>query len=266
MGKVKLVEVLKKVVEKKPKFKRLYFDIEVSPNIVFSWNVGYNLNLDYNNIIKERAIICICYKWEHEATVKSLQWNNGDDSKLVKEFATLLDSADEVVGHNSDKFDIKWLRTRCLFHGVPVQHKIQSIDTLKLSRKGFRFNSNRLDYISKFLGIGKKLDTGGFDLWKRIVLDNDKVSMVKMIEYCKKDVILLEKVYKKLEKYVEHKSHKGIAVGKHKCTCPTCTSNNVVSNGNRITASGTKYKKMQCLDCGKYYSVSEKVYNEFIGV
>lgn len=249
----------------KPKFKRLYFDIETSPNMVFSWNIGYNLILNHESIIKERAIICICYKWENEDKVYSLKWDKGDDKKLVQDFANIINNCDEAIGHNSDRFDTKWVRTRAIFHGVSMQPKIQSIDTLKLSRNGFKFNSNKLDYISQFLGFGKKMDTGGFGLWKDIVLKNCNKAMNTMIEYCKKDVILLEKVHKVLDKYTIHKTHKGVFEGKHKCSCPNCASSNTVSNGNRITASGTKYKKMQCLDCGKYYSVSEKVYEEFIG-
>jgi RNase H-like protein len=263
----KLGEVLKKVGKQasKVKFKRLYFDIETSPNQVFSWNIGYNLTLTHDNIIKERAIICICYKWEHEDKVHYLKWDKGDDKKLVQDFADIINSCDEAIGHNSDRYDTKWVRTRALFHRIPMQPKIQSIDTLKLSKSGFRFNSNRLDYISQFLGFGKKMDTGGFGLWKEIVLNNNTKAMSTMIEYCKKDVILLEKVHKALDNYTPHKIHKGVFEGKHKCSCPGCGSSNVVSNGNRITAAGTKFKKMQCLNCGKYYSVSEKVYEEFVG-
>ena len=45
-------------------FKRLYLDIETSPNIGMFWESGYKKNISYDNIIKERAIICICYKWK----------------------------------------------------------------------------------------------------------------------------------------------------------------------------------------------------------
>lgn len=31
-------------------FKRLFFDIETSPNIVFSWNIGRDISIDYENI------------------------------------------------------------------------------------------------------------------------------------------------------------------------------------------------------------------------
>ena len=45
------------------KIKRLFFDIETSPNIGLFWTAGYKLNISPDSIIKERAIICICYKW-----------------------------------------------------------------------------------------------------------------------------------------------------------------------------------------------------------
>ena len=41
--------------------KRLFFDIETSPNIVFAWRIGYNLSLQTHDIIEERKIICISY-------------------------------------------------------------------------------------------------------------------------------------------------------------------------------------------------------------
>src|SRR6056297_181468 len=46
------------------KRKRLYFDIETSPNVTLTWRTGYKLNIPHDNIMEERAIICICYKWE----------------------------------------------------------------------------------------------------------------------------------------------------------------------------------------------------------
>lgn len=247
-------------MNKEKKFKRLYFDIETSPNVVFSWNVGYKLNIDHKSILKERAIICICWKWEGESKVHYLTWNKGDDKKMVQEFAKIINSADEVLGHNGDAYDIKWLRTRCIYHGVSIAPDIHSLDTLKLSRKGFRFNSNKLDYIASYLGLGHKMDTGGFSLWKNIILDNDKKSMDKMVEYCKKDVILLEKVYNKLDPYTTHKSHKAVHTGGEPHHCPSCSSPHTISNGERTMANGLKKRRMQCTDCGKYFSISNAVY------
>lgn len=242
------------------KIKRLFFDIETSPNIGFFWSSGYKLSIGPENIIKERAIICICYKWEGDPRVYSLQWDRGDDKKMLIEFAKVMKQADEVVGHNGDNYDIKWFRTRCIYHGIPTLPEFQSLDTLKLARKGFRFNSNKLDYIARFLGIGQKMSTGGFDLWKNIVLTNDPSSLDKMVRYCKKDVQLLEKVYHRLEPYTKHKTHAGVLSGGEKCDCPSCASKKTISDGNMVSAAGLIKKRMVCKDCNKYFTVAESVY------
>lgn len=203
-----LAELYNAIIHEKTRPKRiLYFDIETSPNLVFSWSVGRKINIDYDNIVQERAIICICYKWEGEKEVHSLQWDKGNDEKMIKKFAEIINSADIIVGQNSDQFDIKWLRTRCLYHGIHLKSKFQSVDTLKLAKAGFRFNSNRLDYMGKFLGLGGKNFTT-FNLWKMITLENSKEAMDTMIDYCKKDVILLEEVYNKLKPFVPEKKFK----------------------------------------------------------
>lgn len=188
-----------KVPEKK--IRRLIYDIETSPNIVFSWSIGSKTYLDIENIIQERAIICICYKWEDGQQVSSLNWNSGNDKEMLEKFAKVMNSADEIVTHNGDNFDTRWVRARCMYHGIPLSAKFNSIDTLKLARKQFRLNSNKLTYIAQFLGLGKKMETGGFKLWKEICLNNDKTAMKTMIAYCIQDVYLLEKVYKALKAY-----------------------------------------------------------------
>ena len=116
---------------------------------------------------------------------------------MLQEFIKVANEADEMVGHNGDKFDLTWIRTRCLFHGIEMFPKYATIDTLKQARSKFKFNSNRLDYIASFLGIGKKIETK-FGLWKSILLDKDKEAMKLMIEYCKGDVKLLEEVFLKM--------------------------------------------------------------------
>jgi len=242
--------------------KRLYFDIETSPNVVLSWSVGHKINLSYDNIIRERAVICVCWKWEGESEVHSLSWNKGDDKQLLKSFITVMCEADELVGHNGDNFDIKWLRARAIKHGIKMPPTFSTIDTLKQSRQGFRFNSNRLDYIGKYLGLKGKEETG-YDLWKDIVLNNCKASMDKMVSYCKRDVVLLEKVHAKLNPYTKHKYNYAVANGGNKVDCPECGSTNTRANGNRYTAAGTHYKLMQCNSCHKNYSVAVTIFEKY---
>ena len=185
---------------KEKTIKRLFFDIEVSPNLVFSWNVGNKINLTPDNIVKERAIICISYKWEHESKVHTLTWNNGDDYKMLVDFSKVLSQADEVVGHNSNSFDIKWINGRALKYDLVLPQQYKKVDTLSIARSKFRLNSNKLNYIGQYLGVGEKINTS-YDLWTKIVLSNDKQALKDMVKYCEQDVNLLEQVYNKLIKY-----------------------------------------------------------------
>lgn len=247
-----------KSIDKPKKFKRLFFDIETSYNVVSSWRVGYKINIGPENIIKERAIICICWKWQGESKIHSLEWNKGDDKEMLIKFIDVMNQADEVVGQNSDRFDIKWIRTRCIFHGIPMLPDYQSLDTLKLAKAGFNFNSNKLDYMGKFLGVGQKVDTGGFKLWQDIIIDNCSKAMKKMIDYCKGDITLLESVYDKLNPYTKAKTHVGVTLGLGKDSCPACGSLEHHNRGRVITALGTIKQRVTCNDCRKYFYIKAK--------
>ena len=240
------------------KRKRLFFDIETSPNIGLFWEAGYKKNIDYSNIIKERAIICICYKWEEAKEVFEVHWDSKQcDKALLQKFIKIANDADELIGHNGDRFDLAWIRTRCLYHNIDMFPNYTTIDTLKIARSKFKFNSNKLNYIADFLGIGQKIKTE-FGLWKDIVLHKDKKAMDAMIKYCKKDVVLLEKVFKAIKGHIAPKTHFGIKFGGDRGSCPECGSDEIMRNAIRYTASGVKKITYKCRTCHKYHTKIDK--------
>jgi len=241
--------------------RRLFFDIEVSPNIGYFWNPGYKLNIGYENIIKERAIICICYKWEGDKKVEFVRWDKKqNDKKLLQDFIKVANEAQEMIGHNGDKFDLAWIRTRCLFHKIEMFPSYITVDTLKVARSKFRFNSNRLDYIGKFLGLGKKIHTS-FSLWTDIMKGSEK-SMDKMVKYCKGDVVLLEKIYAEMKNHIDPKFHFGKALLQDKGSCPECGSDDLKSAKKRYTATGQLKIQYQCNTCHKFHTKSDKEENK----
>ena len=215
-----------------------------------------------DNILQERAVICICYKWEGGKKVHSLQWDDGDDKAMLKAFLEVAHQADELVAHNGDKFDIKWFNTRCLFHGLDPFGDWKTVDTLVIAKRRFYFNSNRLDYLGKYLFNEGKIKTD-FSLWHDIVIKGSKRAMRDMIRYCKQDVNLLERVWMKLEPYHKPKTHVGRLHGKEKWTCPYTGSENVIKDRTRMTAAGTTQHVMKCKDNGRYFTISDRALKDY---
>jgi DNA polymerase elongation subunit (family B) len=166
-------------VSKTP-IQRLFFDIETSPCIGLFWRPGYNLTVSHENVLREPAIICIAWKWAGRKRIHHLTWDsNQNDKQMLTQFIKVMHTADEIVAHCGDNFDIPWLRARCLKHRIPMAPTFVSIDTLKEAKSKFRFPSNRLDYIAQYLEIGKKVHTE-FELWKR-VMSGEKAALREMV-------------------------------------------------------------------------------------
>ena len=237
----------------KTKRKRLFFDIETSYNLCSTFRIG-KVYLDHNTIKKERAVICIAWKWEDSDIVNCISWDKDqNDKSILERFIKIANSASQLVAHNGDKFDIRFLRGRCLFHRIPMFPTYQSIDTLKNSRSKFNLNSNRLDYISKYLGFGGKMDTEK-GLWDKVIMLNSRAALKKMVAYCKKDVIELEKVYKEMSIYIEPKYHYGVEFGGSRGSCPECGSNELIRASQRYTATGVKKIQYKCKTCYKVHT------------
>lgn len=220
--------------------------------------------IQHDAIIQERKIICIGYKWEYENKTTVLRWDdNQDDEKMLREFVRVANSADELIAHFGDRFDLPWFRTRCLILGLDPLPTYKTIDTKAWASKNFYFNSNKLDYIGNVLGFGKKIKTD-FDLWKDIVLHRCPKALDRMCRYCGRDVELLEKVYHKLAENVKPKSHQGVFAGLDKWTCPRCGSEDVKMNKKRVTANGTIQYQFQCQKDGGYYTVSKTAYEQYL--
>lgn len=166
--------------------------------------------------------------------------------------------------HNCNRFDLKELRTRCIYYGLPMFPTYRTLDTLLKSREYFSFASNKLDYIGKYLQVGKKLDHTGFQLWIDVVEKKDPDALKLMKDYCIQDVVLLEDVYTVLSPYITHNNNFAVLTGGEKWECPECASNDVVLSHTYATAMGTIKRNMKCNCCGKQYKISNKSYMKML--
>ncbi len=249
---------------KKIGIKRLFWDIEVSPNVVFSWRVGFNLNIGPHNIIEERKVICIAYKWEHEKKITVLRWDprTKDDRRMLCEFTAVAEEADELVAHYGDNFDMPWFRGRCAILGLPPLPKFKTVDTKAWASKYFYFNSNKLDYLGDIFGYGRKIKTD-FELWIDVVRGS-QLALDKMCRYCGRDVLRLSQVYSRLAPFVAAKTHVGVLAGGERWQCPHCGGTHVKHSKRRVTSTGTVQHQMKCLDDGFYYQISQKAFSAYL--
>ncbi len=245
------------------KVRRLFWDIETSPNIVLAFRAGYDIVINPDAIIHERKIICIGYSWEDEKTVTVLRWNSKQDEKvMLARFLAVANEADELIHHFGDRFDLPWFRTRCLLNGFPPLPPYKTVDTKMWASKYYYFNSNKLDYLSKVLGHGGK-EKMEFDDWKKITMLNCQKSLNKMCHYCGVDVLKLKKVYQDLKFCVKPKTHAGVLSGRDKWTCPRDGESNVFKYSTKVSSSGTVCHQMRCKKCLGYFTINNSAYNDY---
>jgi hypothetical protein len=230
----------------------LLYDLETSLEAVTVFALKYNDFINPDSIIKERSIICASWKWLDEKTIHSVSIldnsklfakDPSNDKHVVETLYAVMAEADVLVGHNSDNFDKKYLDTRILFHSLPPLPPITSIDTYKVAKSKLLFNSNKLDYLGGYLGVGhKKPTTSG--LWMR-VFNGDKQAIKEMVAYNRQDVSLLERVFLKLSPFMDSHVNRQLYGG---TGCPRCGSTKIQSRGfyHAITRS---YKRFQCQKC-----------------
>lgn len=138
--------------------KELYLDIETSlmQVAVFDLNIRGKY-IKPEAIIKPSYIICWAAGWIGKSEifsgcVTSSQAKRCNDLAIIRPLWELMNQADIVIGHNVDKFDIRKLNYRFLLHGFEPPMKYKTVDTLKVARKNFGAESNKMDYLSMRLG------------------------------------------------------------------------------------------------------------------
>lgn len=233
--------------------KILLYDIETAPNLAYVWGKYQQDVIDYE---KEWYLLCFAYKWlgdknvKAESLVTSQSKDPTNDEHLVKILWKLFDEADIVIAHNGDAFDNKKVFARFAAYGMKPPSPFKTVDTKKAAKRYFMFNSNKLDDLGNYFGIGRKINTGGFELWKGC-MTGDKKAWHKMIKYNKQDVVLLEKVYNRLLPWIGNHPNVNL-YHENDIGCPNCHSTHFQSRGFDYTAS-TKKRKYQCQACGKWF-------------
>jgi hypothetical protein len=240
------------------------FDIETVYNIMGVHQLLNRGMIPFQAIKQERYMVTAAWKWLGESKVHgvSLLDDEGrfkkdihDDYHVVKTLRDAMLDADAIVAHYGNKFDVPWLRTRMAYHRITPLPKVKQIDTYSIAKTHFKFNSNRLDYLGEYLGVGRKLPTD-YTLWDRCY-EGKKTAIREMLAYNKQDITLLEDVYKVIATYVPNACS---VANMHstECKCGKCGSYNVQKRGPDTSRQAAGWHRLWCKDCKGWSTYKRK--------
>lgn len=244
----------------------LFFDIETAPMLAYVWQA----KTDYvqpHQITHETYMLSWAAKWAHQKQVKSdvlrpAEAKKQVDTRIVVSLADMLREADVVVGHNLDRFDIPMVNNRLMILEEEPLGPIRTIDTLKLARGAFRLASNRLDYLARQMGVGRKIDTS-FDLWRGCYHGEQK-ALSKMVRYNRQDVRVLEDVYDRMRPYVKGVPRLVDANHRGEHVCPTCGGSDLERRGFYHT-NASVFQRYRCRDCKRWSRAASREKNAVLG-
>ena len=235
--------------------KILLLDIETYPNLVHCWGL-WDQNVSINQIITPGYTLCYAAKWYGETGWFFDSVNNSTTKKMLKGLHALLEEADAVIHYNGDRFDIPTINKDFLLLGYTPPSPAKQMDLLKTVKLKFKFPSNKLDYVSQALGVGKKAKHEGHELWIKCG-QGDKTAWKTMEEYNVQDVLLLEKLYEKLIPWVKnHANYSLFNTGQ--LVCPHCGGNHYQKRGSYHTATSV-FQRYRCVDCGTWFRDNKKL-------
>ena len=232
----------------------LVYDIETSYTVGAVWGL-YEQNVA--KVLRDPYMLTFSWKWLDEKTINVLSLKDfplykkdkRSDKQLMKALWDLFDEADIIIAHNGNSFDQKWTYARFIVNGFKPPSPSQYIDTKLVAKSKFRFNSNKLDDLGKYFGIGRKLHTN-IDLWVDIIENDCPIAWGKMCRYNKQDVVLLEKVYLKMLPYMTNHPNRNVIEGTL-TSCCNCSSTKLQKRGVSVTRTAIK-QRYQCTNCGSW--------------
>jgi len=187
------------------------------------------------------------------ADTKTFERDPTNDKLLCKALLKSLEGADMWVAHFGKWFDRTMMNTRLLGHGLTPLPPIPLIDTWRISKDNLKLNSNRLDTITKWLGVEEKTPLDG-KTWIKAMAGH-KPSIRYVIQHCKQDVLVLEQVYEKIRCLSTNHPNVNLVHDETDGTgpvlekCPICGQAKLQRRGKSPTRTRW-YQRYQCQNCG----------------
>lgn len=164
-----------------------YLDIEASQlNATFGYVISWALKIRGDPNVRH-------------AIIKSRSLRS--EKRVLRDLLRALKDVDVVYTYYGSRFDIPFIRARCLYHSLEFPSYLEKYhrDVYYLAKRSLKLHSTRLAAVAEFLGIeGKTLVAPS--TWVAAAF-GDKNALWYILDHNIRDVIVLEEVHRRLEAF-----------------------------------------------------------------
>jgi uncharacterized protein YprB with RNaseH-like and TPR domain len=124
-----------------------------------------------------------------------------EERRILQSLLKALERVDVIYTYYGAKFDVPFIRSRCLYHGLtfPAYLELYHRDVYYLARRCLRLHSTRLAAVAEFLGIRGKTPVAP-KVWVAAGF-GDRKALRYIHAHNRADVRVLEKVYEVLKPF-----------------------------------------------------------------
>lgn len=229
-----------------------FWDTEWSPAISYTWS-GFPKYLPNDFLIEDPRLLCFGYRFagEDERTVVVDERAGRDE--MIHSLWQYLDRTDMLVSYNGQSFDTPKVNSEFMKVGLGPPSPYKEIDLYRQIKKHAKFYSGKLDFVAERIVGSRKVDTGGFQLWKD-VMAGDEEAWGKMRKYQLQDVDLLVELFEEVKPWIKMPH----PISEDPTSCHNCGSLSLQRRGVARTLYGV-YQRYQCNDCGKWLRGQKRV-------
>lgn len=224
-----------------------------------SWKHTTGRRIHADDVIEWPRTICAAAKWYDEREVMfAAEWLDGGHEAFIRQVWEWYDAADLTVGHNIVGFDEPILRADWALYGWPEPRPWKPVDTLKVARSAFKFESNTLDSLCKRLGVKAKTDKYSVEV-ARAACAGDEKAQRKLKKYNIGDIRASQDLYDRLRPHIKNHPHLSMFTGEE-WGCPNCGEKNLSTNGNGEAYTNVqRYRSYVCPSCGHHVRGNRKL-------
>ena len=228
-----------------------FWDTEFTPNEGYFWGL-WDQNIPPSFVNETQRMLCFGVK-EYKKKTLVVDERVGR-REMLTQLRDELDGVDLLVSWNGAKYDTRMANKEFVREGITPPSPYKEVDLMRIVKQRFAFASNKLDFVAQQLGVGRKVDTGGFDLWRGVMAGDEK-SWNKMRRYQKGDVDLLENLFEVLKPWIKMPHPVSDRDG---LVCRNCGGTHLQRRGVARTLQSI-YPRYQCQTCSTWMRGPERV-------